>query len=219
MQLISKYSIFNFDDTDSKIINEIAEYLDSKAVDIFNFFEVDVPSEKAVINIISKKEDFDRLFKEAWGYAPENYSIGFANREIITYLSIFEYDKTSHAYKSEDFNNALEYYKKTLVHEFVHYVNNLFREKHNCGYTEKYLSEGLAICLSGQKDGLKLKFDDSLDDLLLSKNNYKGYYLTTKYLLENYSKETIFELIKSNRKAREFLVNELYDKMKDSMSL
>ena len=215
VKYIGKYSIFNFSKKDSRIIEEIAKYLDDNALKIFEFFEVEVPSDKLKINIVSTKEDFDKLFQEAWGYEPENYSVGFAKNNEITYLSIFEYDKTTHAYKPEDFQKALDYYKKTLVHEFVHYVNYIFKKKHDCGYTERYLSEGLATCLSGQKDNLKLAFDMSKDEILSSRDCYKGYYLVTKYLLNNYDKDFVFELIKSNRKAREFFNNELYDKAKN----
>ena len=214
MQYISKYAIFNFDKNDANVIEEIANHLDKKAEEIFDFFEVEIPQDKAIVNIVSSKDKFNKLFKEAWSYEPENYSVGFAKNNIITYLSIFEYDKTTHAYKKEDFLKALDYYKKTLVHEFVHYVNYLFKKKHDCGYTERYLSEGLATCLSGQKDGLDLVFDETIDDLLTKRDCYKGYYLVTRYLLNNYSKEVVFEIIKSNRKARELLSQELYDKAK-----
>ena len=197
------------------MVEEISKYIDEKCANIFDFFEVEVPEKLLIINIISTKDEFDKLFETAWGYAPENYARGFAKDNVITYLSIFEYDHTTQKYNPEDFDKALLDYKKTVVHEIVHYVNNLFRQKHNCGYTERYISEGLAICLSGQKDDLKVNFDCSLDSLLLSKDNYNGYYLVTKYLLDNYNKELIFDLIKSNRKPREFLVNELYDRAKN----
>ena len=108
-------------------------------------------------------------------------------------------------------------YKKTLIHEYVHYVNELFTLKNQCSPTQKYLSEGIAVYLSEQKKNRNIKFDFTLEQILSkddAKFSYDGGYLTTKYLIENYDKEFVFQLFKSNRQAREFLVAELYEKTK-----
>lgn len=48
----------------------------------------------------------------------------------------------------------------------------------------------------------------------MKKACYDGWYLVTKFLVENYDKYFVFELFKSNRQAREFLQSELYEKVK-----
>ena len=214
MKLESKFAIFNYQDRDKELIKEVATYLDDNVDKIFNFFEVEILKEKITINIIPTKKEFDEIYKYTWNCDAENWSIGFYSSKTkqITYLSINDYKNTSHAFEKNDYSIAKEYYKKTILHEFVHYVNDLFKIKHNCGYTEKYLSEGLATYLSKQKSDKKINFNYSMDQILNSKGCYDGWYLITKYLIENYDKQFIFSLIESNRKAREFLQNELYNK-------
>ena len=63
----------------------------------------------------------------------------------IYYLSINDYKNTSHTI---DF----DMYKKTILHEYVHYVNRLFCIKNNCNFSTKYLSEGIATYLSKQNE-------------------------------------------------------------------
>jgi len=50
-----------------------------------------------------------------------------------------------------------------------------------------------------------------IDQILNSNDCYNGWFLITKYLVENYDKKFIFSLIKSNCKAIEVLQNELYN--------
>ena len=212
MRKESEIAIFNYNKSDKDLIGYLDNYLTEQAKRIFDFFEVEMPNTKISINIIPTKKEFDEIYKSVWNRNAESWCIGFYDDKQITYLSLNDYKNTSHAFKQEDYGFALEYYKKTIVHEFVHYVNDLFKIKYGCGHTEKYLSEGLATCLSNQKENTNLKFDYSLDDILNSRGCYNGWYLLTKYLIENYDKQFIFSLIKSNRKAREFLQDELYHK-------
>ena len=217
MLKISKYAIFNYEESDSELIEELAEYLDVNADKVFQFFGVPA-GEKAIINIVPTKKEFDRIFREKWGYDCEDWAVGFAKNGEITYLSLNDYKNTKHAYSKVEYYAAFEHFKKTLLHEFVHYVNELFRKENDCGSTVKYLREGIATYLSGQKDNAKVLFDFSIDDLLatdMKKSCYNGYYLITKYLIENYDKDFVMELFKSNRKATEFLLNELYEKAKE----
>ena len=43
---------------------------------------------------------------------------------------------------------------------------------------------------------------------------YSGYYLVTKYFVENYDKAFVLDIFKSNRRSRELLKDELFDKAK-----
>lgn len=224
MKKVSKYAKFKYQESDKNLINELAEYVDSHAERIFNFFEVNAPEEKITINIIPTKEEFDKIFiaDHEWTHSiPDfkvpNWSIGYFKNDQITYLSINDYKNTSHAFKKEEHITALTYYKKTIVHEFVHYVNEIFKTKHNCSYTEKFLSEGIATYLSGQKENKNIEFNFTVEQIMsydMRKTCYGGWYLVTKFLVETYKKDFVFELFKSNRLAREFLQSELYDKAK-----
>ena len=93
-----------------------------------------------------------------------------------------------------------------------------FNIQNNCGPTAIYLREGIAIYLSKQKENIALDFNYSLEQILetdVNKRSYEAYYLVTKYLVENYDKDFVIELFKSNRQANEFLKNQLYNKTKE----
>ena len=117
--------------------------------------------------------------------------------------------------RSKNYEQALDEYKKVFVHEYIHYVNYLFENKHNCSRTARYLVDGIASYLSHQYDNLDADFDYSIEDIL-GNNCYFGWYLVTKYLIENYTHDYILELFQSSRQARELLINELYDEVKNN---
>ncbi len=219
MQKICETAIIHYEQTDAALIDELASYLDSEAHKVFEFFDVEKPKEKVEINIIPTKKEYDKLFKikNNWKSTDEvpNSSRGCLTLDgTILYLSINDYKNTTHAFDQKDYHKAVTEYKKTLLHEYVHYVNSLFNKKHNCNFTAKYLFEGIAIYLSGQSKNKETKFDYSLEQLSGNSNNfYDGYYLLTKYLLENYNRSFVLELFQSSRQAREFLENELYKKV------
>ena len=75
------------------------------------------------------------------------------------YVSLYDYKNTSHSYDKNNFDKALNDYKKNIIHEFVHFVTYLFCKKYSLNYPLKYLSEGIAQYLSKQKDDINLKFD------------------------------------------------------------
>ena len=217
MQKINKYAIINYDKTDENLVDILSQYLIENAKEIYDFFDVDV--EKANISIIPTKEEFDRLIKEKKSdsnYVVPKYCRGcrFDDGEILI-LSIYDYKNTTHAFKEENYEQALDEYKKVFVHEYIHYVNYLFENKHNCSRTARYLVDGIASYLSHQYDNLDADFDYSIEDIL-GNNCYFGWYLVTKYLIENYTHDYILELFQSSRQARELLINELYDEVKNN---
>ena len=211
----SKFAIFNYKDIYGDLINDLVEYLEKEAKEIYDFFGIKESYNKPIINIVSTKKEFDEYFKEEYGYEAPKYSRGIFKRDgSINYLSIKDYSNTTHAFKEEDYDNAFVDFKKTLMHEYVHYVNSLFNQTSDCGPTAIYLREGIAVYLSRQKENESIKFDFSLDDILSNntkKKIYNAYYLLVKYLVENYDKSFVLELFKSNRAAKEFLIKELFD--------
>lgn len=212
MLLNSDNAYFYYEENDNCLVNELSDYLNKFIDQIYDFFNIQT-KEKIKINIISKKETFDSKLKEEFNMTVVSKSSrGFFSYKdnAIYYLSINDYDKTTHD------KNDIENYKKTLVHECVHYINNLFNKENNCGATALYLREGIAVYLSHQNDNKNLIFDYTLEDFLnnskVTKNCYAGYYLIVKYLIENYDKSFVLDLFTSSRQANLFLKDELYEK-------
>lgn len=212
MVLDSKYASFYYDENDTSLVNELSNYLDDILVSIYHFFNIGI-KDKIKINIIPKKEIFDeKLMKEFNMSSVSKSSRGFFSysENTVYYLSINDYDKTTHD------KNDVENYKRTLVHECIHYINNLFNIENNCGSTAIYLREGIAVYLSHQNDDKNLIFDYTLDDFFtnskVTKNCYAGYYLIVKYLVEHYNKDFVLNLFTSSRQANLFLKDQLYNK-------
>lgn len=212
MVLDSKYASFYYKENDNCLVDELSNYLNHFIDQIYDFFNIQT-KEKIKINIVSKKETFDNKLKEEFNMpVVSKSSRGFFSYKdnAIYYLSINDYDKTTHD------KNDIENYKKTLVHECVHYINNLFNKENNCGDTAIYLREGIAVYLSHQNDDKNLIFDYTLDDFFtnskVTKNCYAGYYLIVKYLVEHYNKDFVLNLFTSSRQANLFLKDQLYNK-------
>lgn len=216
MEKVSKYAVFEFSKSDSDFIDDLSDYLDNNVKEIFNFFEI-TPNNKVKISIISTKQEYDKIFEERYKFTSPS-SRGFYANGRIYFLSFHDYKNTPHSYIDSEKLEALEDFKKTLVHEYVHYINELFIKKHNCSYTAKYLVEGIAIYLSHQKDNKDIEFNFTLDMLLDKNCPYSAYYLIAKYLIENYDKSFVLELFQSSRQANEFLKQELFKKAKDYYS-
>lgn len=221
MKKENNYAIFSFKKCDEDLINILSNYIEEKAHIAFDFFEVNPPKTKVIIKIIPTKVEYDNYYIKLYGLAPNTklygWMIGNFNFEKnqITYLSLHDFNNTTHSLKDVPFEEALDYYKKTILHEFVHYVNGLFRKKHNCGYAEKFLTEGIATYLSGQNENSQPKFDFTIEELLdRNKNIYPAYCLITKYFVENYKKDFVLSIFQSSRQSRELLQTELYEKAK-----
>lgn len=219
MKLETKTAIFNFKEDDKCYATVLAKYIDAHFCEAFNFFKLKFCGQKVEIDIIPTKQEYDKQFKKENNFSDDlvvsKSSRGcFLNGKIL-YLSINDYKNTTHAFEPDDFEHAFEDYKKTLMHEYVHFVNELFKQEHECGRTEKFLSEGIAIYLSHQKDNQEICFDFSCDDVLDYKHtNYNAYYLLTKYFVENYDRNFVLDILQSNRRSRKFLQKELFDKAK-----
>ena len=224
MKKEGRFAVFKFVRKDEKLIDELCDYLDNNAEEIFNFFELDICQEtiKPQINIIPNKKSFDKCYNKdhnlPQGQIVEDWVIGYYNSKDnkIVYLSLNDYKSTAHAGLLQDYDKALDYYKKTIMHEFVHYANGLYCRKHSCGHTIKYLSEGLASYLSRQRENKKNEFCYTLEEILSYKKPcYDGWDLMTRFLVENYPKNFVLELIKDRHTSEDFLKKELYPKVKN----
>ena len=219
MRYESENAVFIYQKQDEGIIFQLAQHLDKNVSKVWDFFEIEPPEEKVVITILPTKEEFDNYVKLEGKWKEDelvpNFFRGYAVNGKIFLLSIYGFKNTVHAFEAKNFEKVFEYYKKTLVHEYVHCVNEIFNRKNNCSYTEKFLIEGIAVFLSGQRDGDRIPFDFTYDEILDKTNyNYGAYYLLTKYFVENYDKAIVLDIFQSSRQAREFLKEELFHKAK-----
>ncbi len=221
MRKETKFAIFDFEKEDADLIDYLASYLDNNAKVALDFFEVKVPKEKIHIKIMPTKKEYDEYYKVLYALPKDTklkgWMVGTYNFEKnqIVYLSLHDFKSTTQSLKDAPFDEALIDYQKTILHEYVHYANGLFRKKYNCSYPEKYLSEGIATYLSGQYDASTLNFDFEIEDVLdNNKNIYYSYYILTKYLVENYKKDYVLEVFKSSDASKKLLEDELFKNAK-----
>lgn len=196
MEFISKYAKYYYEKQDEDLIKGLDEYINKDAEDIYNFFDPTLERQKAEIHIIPTKEEYDNIVKKRRNVdIVPKWDIGNTGEGIITFVSLNDYSNTEHACILKDYNKAIDYYNKTIVHEYVHFVTILYKKKNNINRSTRYLEEGIACYLSHQKDNMQLKFKYSLEDILESKDCYNGFYLMVKYILDNYNKEYFFKLL------------------------
>ena len=212
----SKYVTYNYSSLDESIINDIICYNDENIDNILDFFDLD--SVSGVNVYIKTKNDFDEIVKSIRKNDLEvpKWMVGLSDYNGNIYcVSLNDYKNTSHSIVLSNYDNALLEYKKMIIHEIVHHVNIEFCNKMNYPTPPKYLSEGIAQVLSNQKEKLKNVFNYSLEDILHSDNCYNGWYLLTKYILNNYSKEYYLSLFKNNEYANTE-IKRIIDAMKNN---
>lgn len=204
MELSTKYAKYYYEKQDEDLIKGLDEYIKKYAEDIYNFFDPSLERKQVEVHIIPTKEEYDNIVKKYRNVDEvPNWDIGNTGEGIIRYVSLKDYNNTAHSFKPEDYDKALEDYNKTIVHEYVHFVTIQYQIKNNINKPLRYLIEGIAQYLSHQRDGLKRTFNYSLEDILESKSCYMGYYLITKYILDNYGKEYFFKLLSNKDYALE----------------
>lgn len=201
------YSIFIYEEKEESLVEELSKYIEDNADIIYNFFNIN-NKKKAIINIISTKKEFDIVYNRLHYMKDDSlvpkWVVGyFAKDTNIYYLSLNDYSNTTHM------NETLDSYKKTILHEFIHFVTYLFCVENDCDYPPKFISEGLATLLSNQNEGKTIPNNFDIKQILDDNSNcYDGWYLTTKGIIDNYGKETILELIKDKNKLNEFINND-----------
>ena len=93
-------------------------------------------------------------------------------------------------------NFTLEDFKKSILHELTHICHHELTDGNNqpC-YT--WLAEGLATNLSGQKyySEIQCTYEEMIYNFYNVKNSYSIAYQMVKYMLENYNKEFVLNLI------------------------
>ena len=219
MKKIAKSAVFNYEKDDSSLVEKVSEFINDNQDRICSFFNITIDDNKPIINIIDKKENLDVIYRKYNGLKDKDkvpsWIVGLSSSDMqIYYLSLNDYCNTSHAFKKEDYEVQLDMYKKIILHEYIHFINRIFCKKNNCSFSIKCLAEGVAQYLSNQNEGVKLRFNYSLNDILYSNNCYNGWYLTTKYIIEKYPHKYFLELLKDRNKAERF-INISYNKIQD----
>lgn len=211
MNISNKYFNIIYDEKDSFLANKLFDYLNDNVEGIYDFFDPKLDRKKIDIKLLSKKE-YDELHKKNYNGEVPKWSVGFYENYCITYVSLNDYKNTSH--NIDNYEEALDYYLKTIVHEYVHFVTSEYCLKNNLDRPIKYLNEGIAQILSGQREKEKLVFKYDENDVLDTNNNYQAWYMATKYILDTKGKDCFFELLSNKEKAKDFVLKEI-DNMKE----
>ena len=202
MDKMTTYAKFIYEKSDEDLIHELEEALNKNAKSIINFFDSSLPKKIVEIRIIPTKEEYDKIVQKRKGTTKTPaWEIGNSYGSVIEYVSLHDYKNTSHAFEPERYEQAIDDYKKTIVHEYVHYIVDLYHKIHHTDFPLRYLNEGIAQYLSGQRIYLKQFVNYSLEDILNSNDCYAGWFLLTKYILEKYGKNYFLELLENNQKA------------------
>jgi len=217
MEKNTLYAKFIYNEEDEELVNSLENSLNENGQKIFDFFDSSLERTPLEIKIIPTKKEYDELNKKRRGVEIPKWSIGTFYDNTIEYVSLNDYKNTTHAFPKEKYNEALDYYKKTIIHEFTHYVLFLYIKKYNNVSPLKYLNEGIAQYLSGQRDNMKYEFNYSLDDIL-GNNCYPGWYLMTKYIIEKYGKEYFLKLVIDSKLATDETPR-IYEEAKKYFSL
>ncbi len=195
MEKITKYAIFNYSIEDEDLIIELEEQLNKNVEEIYSFFDSSLPRNVVEIKIIPTKQEYDERSKKRRNINEiPKWSIGSYYDNTIEYVSLYGYKNTAHAFDEDKYYEKLDYYKKTIVHEYVHFVADLYCKKNNLNHPIKCFNEGIAQYLSHQREGQIITFDYTLEDILYKNNSYVGWYLLTKYIIEEYGKDYFLEL-------------------------
>jgi hypothetical protein len=215
MEKITKYAKFNYSKEDEDLIVELEAQLNKDVEEIYNFFDSSLPRELVTIIIIPTKNEYDERSKKRRKIDEiPKWSIGTYYDNTIEYVSLHDYKNTSHAFDDDKYYEKLDYYKKTIVHEYVHFVTDLYCKKNNFNHPIKCFNEGIAQYLSHQREGQEYDFYYTLEDILNSNNSYVGWFLLTKYIIEEYGRDYFLELF-TNKELSLKEIPRLYQEAKE----
>ena len=216
MQLETKNAIYNYDEIDKDIVQELEEKFNSNLDRIYDYFETD-ERYKTTITIIPTKEEWDRIVPSRYpcknGVVPK-WLVGLSSKdEGIFLLSIKEYDKTSHAFKEEEYEKAINAYNTTALHEYIHHIHRKWINSKGFDNFSYYTCEGIAQLLAGQKTWLHKEIELPIDEILQNVH-YDESYLIIKYIDEYYPHEEMLDILLDKDYARKFL-KEHFDEIKE----
>jgi len=193
MNLSRKYFTFDYNETDAKYIEDLANYLEKAAQRIIDFFEIKHLTQPVYFKFWDSIKDFKKyLIDTDKGY--ESWVVGHASGKEYRIDLLSLKARREAPYHRKDAEKDLF---EMVVHEFVHmcyyqYVNykdNLL-----------YIQEGLAIYLSNQYSDAKFPLSCSLEDLLNETQvDYSNYRLIFDHIFKTRSKDYILKLARDKQ--------------------
>ncbi len=184
--------IFNYNSCDKQYIHDLINDFNLRVNEIYNFFDIKGLKKQLIINICSELYLFE---------GRSNTSVAFKDDDLNNYyIYILSYDEFIKRKTHE--NNNLDYYFKTLLHEFVHVVQEDVGLYRDCLI---WLREGLAIVLSNQYGNINYKLNNCLlEDLLNDKRVwYINYYSLVSYIKNTYGINYLKKLINNPLEQKE----------------
>jgi len=156
------------------------------------FIKIDIP--KFCIQFVYSRDKFNEL----WGSKTKDFVSAFAKNNKIVIFAYGVFDKETRWKRKE--------FQKTLIHE----INHLFyKELRDDEYDPLWLSEGLATFIQHDKKKLSYKNKFKITGKILKQKpeeiNIKSYQVFTmfvEYLIFNFGKDKILELIKELKKGK-----------------
>jgi len=183
-----------YSEKDVEYINELITYINYNSKEIVGFFGITDFGQKVSIKLF----DDLSIFRVACGKIRKNEEVplwlcGLSfcknNKCIIYSLCLDEYKKTK-----GDSNDTLNQLKYLIMHEFIHACHQKFT---NNTKLPIWMSEGLATTISHQYDNVKPSFNATLEQVINGGTDFKNYYTMFSYVLDNYGRNYILELLKS----------------------
>ena len=183
------YAIFVYDVNDENLVFDLNSYINMHIQKILDFFEINSLVIKPKIKIYSTKKEYDETLEFFKDESVPKWVVGNVEQNLIKYVSYSDFQNTSHA------NEPYEYYLKTIVHEYVHFITGIYCQEKNVEYPIKYISEGLAYYLSGQGESVKINGNLKIDDILNSNKAFASWYLLANYIIKTKGKKFFIELL------------------------
>lgn len=178
-----------YEEEAENFINELIEYLKENRNSVYEFLNF-IPRDTIKIKIVSTQSELRRIYNDNVSLENmPNWVVGFSTLDkTINLLSFNQYKNTPH------YSSTLEDYKKTLVHEFVHAVHDIFSGGNYTG--PKPIWEGVAVYLSGQHNG-NGTLTVTKDELMTEYQDMSEYAIFLKKLLEIYDHDTVLKILNS----------------------
>lgn len=207
------YMHFEYSEKDIMYLEELISGIDYTSKEVISFFELYQFGEKVNVKLFDNLEEFRIKCSEknesrkipSWVCGLSFYENNKCN---IYTLCLEEYQKTKgHT------NCSLKDLQYLIIHEFVHACHQKYT---NNAKLPVWLSEGLATTISHQYDNKELSFNATLEQMIDGGTDYKNYHTMFSYVLENYGRKYILELLK-NKKKLEKETQQLYEEVKYSI--
>lgn len=185
-------------------VQYLIDVLETKTNDIMNFFGLKTLSKKMIVKIYYSVEDYKQHlvpYLEESGRKYYEWMIADTFDDNINMLELSLCQKlNSHK------NDTLQDYMQNILHEFGHICHHeLLGENNSHGHI--WFSEALATNVSGQDysgNSINCTYNELKEDFNSASNNYPTAYLMGKFMLENYGREFVLNLIKNWQLLDEF---------------